>query len=122
MDYTAEIDREKNLYTICVTGDYERPKDAIALQKATNELREKHEINRFLIDYREARITGGTMDAYDSAMAANQTMIPFKFKLAFVYRGDMSVPKFMEDVVVNMGYQLRVFDDIDLAKKWLLGK
>lgn len=40
-------------------------------------------------------------------------------KIALVYSGDLTDHGFMENVAVNRGYRLKVFDQIDKAIEWL---
>ena len=41
------------------------------------------------------------------------------YLIALVYSEILEDHKFMEDVLVNRGYQVRIFDDINKAFKWL---
>jgi hypothetical protein len=122
MEYSEKVDQERNLCTVIVTGVVLRPKDSMVLQHIAKQYRINQGIGRFLFDMRGAIIQGKMMDAFNAAAQATTklNMTSFEYQVALVYQGDMSDHKFMEDVLVNMGYNLRVFDDIDQAKSWLL--
>jgi len=59
------------------------------------------------------------MDIFATGTAPDDECFERDFKIALVYSGDMEDHKFMETVVVNRGYNLSVFPEIDEAILWL---
>ena len=121
MEYTTKFDEINLICTIHVTGQHQRPKDSITLQKFARDFSETHNCQRFLFDFTQANTIGGTMDAYDAGTVPvdpEHNLIRTKFALLF--NGDLTVHKFMEDVAVNRGYMVRVFNDYEQAIAWLM--
>lgn len=121
MEYTAEFDEINLICTVRVTGQHKRPKDSIVLQQFAHDFGEEYDCKRFLFDFTQAQTIGGTMDAYDAGTVPVDTdhkLIRTKFALLF--NGDLADHKFMEDVAVNRGYMVRVFNDCNQAIAWLM--
>ena len=114
MEFTTE-DRE-GYCIVRVVGEHRRPDDSLVILRHTQEISEERGRRRWLIDLTGADTVGGTMGAYE---AGTMPLDP-KQRVALVFSGNLRDHKFMEDVAVNRGYQLRVFDDCDVALAWLL--
>jgi hypothetical protein len=120
MDYSTDYNEAKAVCTVRVWGEHRRPHDSRKLQKVARELRVEHGCSRFLFDMRETRIVSDTISTYQAAAApAAYGMKPGDYRVALVYADGMDDHKFLENVLVNMGYTLRVFGDIDEAVGWL---
>jgi predicted metal-dependent peptidase len=76
-----------------------------------------------LVDHRKAGVAMmRCTDAYDRPKEMEKLGAPRNMRTALVCaEKDMEKFRFMESVSVNRGYQLRIFTDIELAKKWLTG-
>jgi hypothetical protein len=120
MEYTFEHDKERDVCVVRVSGENRRPEDSRVLQQFACDFRAENGCSRFLFDMREATIIGGTMDTYQTGTQPHYNGVPRgASKTALVYSGDMADHKFLETVVSNRGYVLRVFDDYDEAYAWL---
>ena len=120
MEYTFEHDKDEDVCVVRVSGQHRRPEDSIVLQRFARDFGAENKCFRFLFDMREATISGSTVDIYQAGVQPDVDRFPReKYRIALVYSGDTADHKFMEDVVVNRGYILRVFDDYDQARLWL---
>jgi hypothetical protein len=64
------------------------------------------------------------IEAYDVGRAGAALFIGAVDRIAYVVRGGeeaLQVNRFAEDVAVNRGLTVRVFDDEEAARLWLLG-
>lgn len=120
MDYTTEFDETREICTVRVTGRHRRPQDSLTLQQVARDFGDELGCSRFLFDMTEAEIIGGTMDTFETGtVPVDHDHKQTRQRIALLYVGDLADHKFMEDVAVNRGYQLRVFDDRDKAVEWL---
>jgi len=120
MEYTIEFDEVKELCNVHVTGRVKRPEDSQVLQKLARDLGIEHGCQRFLYDMRQAEIIGGTLETYTvGTVPVDTDHTQMRQRIALVYAGDLTDPKFMETVAVNRGYQVRVFDNLENALEWL---
>lgn len=124
MRFSFEHDNQFDLCTIRVTGENRRPVDSIKLLKFAFEYYQKTGCTQFIIDMTQATIIGDTADAYNTGVSPKK--IGFKahgpFKVAIVYSDDLAEHKFIENVLVNRGYNVCIFNDIDEARQWMLPK
>ncbi len=122
MEYAVNEMEGSGIRVIHVSGEHRRPEDSRKLQELALRIRNEEGAKRFLFDMRDAVIMGGTMGAFETGTApAKMGLEAGAFRIALVYAGDLSVHKFMENVVVNRGYVLRVFGQMDEAQEWLKG-
>ena len=119
MKYTVDHDRYRGFCVISVSGEHRRPEDSITLQKLASDIRTKDGCNRFLFDMREADIKGDGIKTFKTGVAPEEKGLDRNFAIALVYSGSMKEHKFMENVLVNRGYNVRVFDHLDTAVEWL---
>ncbi len=82
-----------------------------------------------LADYREASVINlSTFEVYNlpkllSEISSRVETSPYKFKRAVVFAPkDIAIAKLAETVAVNRSQNAKIFEDIDEAKKWLIGK
>lgn len=120
MKYTSKYDETSGICSVRVTGKHKRPKDSLTLQQFAWDFGGERNCQRFLFDMTQAEIIGGTMDTFEAGtIPTDPDHMQVKKKIALAYSGDMTDHKFMENVAVNRGYNLRVFDQIDKALEWL---
>ncbi len=120
MEYKHTYDDQTGVCTVSVFGEHRRPDDSIELQQFARSFREENGCGRFLFDMTEAHITGVNMDMYKIAIEpGNQGFDRDDFKVALLHSGDISEQKFMETVLVNRGYDFRIFNNIRKAYDWL---
>jgi hypothetical protein len=119
MKYIIDRDTNRGFCEVSVSGDLRRPDDSIALQKIALDVRSQKRCNRFLFDMSQAVIKGGLIKAYEVGVAPDEKGLDRNFTIALVYSGDMEEHIFMENVLVNRGYSVRVFDNVNAAIEWL---
>ena len=121
MKHTTEFDTESGICTVFVTGILKRPDDSIKLQRFAREFGSKNNCNLFLFDLRKAEINGSLLDTYTAATVPEDVdKSQVKQKIALVYNDKITEEeKFLENVAVNRGYNLRVFNQLEEAMKWL---
>lgn len=120
MEYTVEYDEANGICTVRVTGKHKRPDDSLALQRFARDFDDERGCKRFLFDMTKAEIIGGTMEMFEiGTVPVDPNHKQKRQKVALVYSGNLDDHKFMENVAVNRGYNLRVFDGIDKAIEWL---
>ena len=120
MDYTTEFDETSGICIVKVTGQHKRPQDSMVLQQLARKISEQLGCHKFLFDMRESEIIADALDTYETGkVPGDLDHTQLRQKVALVYSGDLSTHKFLEDVAVNRGYQLRVFGNMDAALEWL---
>ena len=121
MEYTIKHNEDLGSFMVTVCGEHRRPDDSIVLQELARNTRSESGCSRFLFDMREATIIGSTLDIFCTGTNPVEQKFEHDFRIALVYSGNMHDHNFMENVVVNRGYVLRVFPDIEEATSWLSG-
>ncbi len=121
MKFTTQFDQDNGICTVCVTGKHKRPDDSVKLQKFARDFGQKNNCYYFLFDMTQAEIVGSLLDAYTTGtVPEDEGMNQVKQRIALVYSGEISnEEKFLENVSVNRGYNVRVFNQIEKAKEWL---
>ena len=120
MEHTTEFDKSNGICTIRVVGPHRRPEDSLILQQFARDFGEERDCQRFLFDMTQAQIIAGTMATFDTGtVPVDPDHKQIRQKIALVYSSVTDEHKFLEDVAANRGCQLRVFDEINKATKWL---
>lgn len=120
MEYTTDFDEASGICTIRITGQHKRPQDSLTIQKFTRDFSEERNCKMFLIDMTQAEFIGGTMDIFKTGTFPNdQNHRQVTHKYALLYSEILDDHKFLENVSVNRGYQVRMFDNVDKALEWL---
>ena len=74
----------------------------------------------FLFDMTQAEIVTGTMQAFDTGSPQGELAERLRpFKVAVLYSHLTGHERFLENVAVNRGFRVHVFDKIDKAVEWL---
>ena len=84
----------------------------------------KHQCYRILVDYRGIELIGTVTKIYDvpkkvSKALSKAGLRSHAIKRALVVSGYIEGFRFLETVSITRGQPLRIFQDIDEAKKWL---
>jgi len=87
----------------------------------------KHNCFFILSDYRESTLDLSTLEIYDipkrvSAKTTLSGISEHKLKRAIIAERESENFRFFETVTLNSGQQIKLFDNSDEAKKWLLEK
>ena len=120
MKYTPEFDSTNSICRISVAGKIYCPNDADELKQFARNFFVEHGCYHFLFDFKQAEIVLGTMGAFYTGVPQRemaQALRPFKVAAVVpLITEDLS---FFEDVAINRGFNVHVFDDIDKAIEWL---
>jgi hypothetical protein len=126
MGMDVDIQQEEGFLNVRVTGRF-------SLEEANNglirmfEAVARHGTTRVLVDCRELQGSITTMENFDHASFGAEMIDEFSqrgvskaTRFAYVTVGAFSDPdKFAENVAVNRGLDVRTFDNIDDALRWL---
>lgn len=120
MEYRYDFDQSSGICTVFVSGKHKRPDDSVILQQFAREFGNEHGCSRFLIDMTNAEIIGDFMDTFKTGTVPNDPDYEqIKQKVALLYTRITEDSKFLEDVAVNRGYHIKVFDQLEKAISWL---
>jgi hypothetical protein len=120
VDYRTEFLEDDGICIVRVSGEHIRPDDSQVLRSIAADWVIEKGVNLFLFDLREATIVESTVGAYQAGVdSLPRGVRESDLRAALVYREIRPVEGFLEDVMVNRGYVLKVFDDADDALKWL---
>lgn len=94
------------------------------LTKQTLRLVQQHSCFRVLADLRRASSAVSTLDLFqrarETAQHVSATNIPPSYKRALVVGENIEDPLFFETVSQNREQQVRIFQDMETAKRWLI--
>jgi hypothetical protein len=118
--FTLGFDVSIGVCTIAVTGPHKRPDDSHELLCVAAAAAEEHGCSRFSFDMREAIITGGALETFETANDPEKHGFSRHYRIAAVYPEITGEHYFMGIVGVNRGASaFRVFDDINKAYEWV---
>ena len=126
MPHTIIYNSESHVIEMTVQGELTM-KEAKEITLEASKIAKEQNCFVYFSDYREATVKLSTLEVYElpkiiSDILASSGLNVHKFKRAFVVARDLKVYEFFENVTVNRGQNVRVFYDVDEAKRWLLGK
>lgn len=126
MPYKFCIEEQEGYIRVEVSGERvpgSEEEDAIRVWSCVAEVCEAKKIDRVLGIY---KVTGRLPATAAHAIAFDPARFGWsrRFKLALVNLNEESRldTLFLEDVAVSSGYQIRVFDNEEEARAWLLGQ
>lgn len=121
MKYNIKYNEETAICTIEVSGKVRRPDDSMRLMSVVFKIKDEKGASRFLFDMRKATIISSTITTFETGIAPQaRGIIQEDISVALVYSGDITEHKFMETVLINRGYNIRVTDSMEEALKWLI--
>lgn len=125
MPYTVTIQNELSHLRIDVSGERKfgkKGEDAISVWSQVAEVCREMDINRILAIFRLSGRASSTMGAFQIVESAKGFGWSEKYRLAIVDTNEESRKDnlFIETVAVNYGYTMKVFDNEQEAKEWLL--
>ena len=120
MKYNIKYIEETGICIIEVSGILRRPDDSMKLQEITIDIKSRHNYSRFLFDMRKANIISDTVKTYETGINPMLQGINWDAdRVVLLYTGDMEEHKFLETVLINRGYNIKVTDNIEEAMDWL---
>jgi hypothetical protein len=121
MKYTHRFNGDIDIWTVRITGTFTRPSDAIEIENVVYNLYKELDCNRFLVDMTEAHIVSNTIDTFTAGNPSEDIANTLRtLRVAVLYSELSEDERFLENVVVNRGYMLHVFDKSDEAIEWLV--
>ena len=121
MKYTHEFNGDIEVCTVRVSGIFTRPGDAIEIEKAVYSLYKELAYSRFLVDMTNARIVSSTIDTFVAGNPPGEIASTLRtLRVAVLYSKLSADEQFLENVSVNRGFMLHVFDESDEAIEWLV--
>lgn len=129
MRHTIIYNSETRIIETKVQGDVDMNEIKELLAKLAQLSKEKN-CTLLLGDYREARIKINiALDVFKIIKIASDLFLSSglnarRVKRALVFAKNLDVKwiRYYENVMVNRGYDTKVFSDLDEAKRWLLGE
>lgn len=119
MEYQIEYYPEDAIIQLTVIGEFAR-QDFTEFTKAAITAFEKYQSHRILLDVRQAVSKLTTVDIFNSPKAAQELGISARSKIAVVYQIQSEDYYFFENTSFNRGLNLKLFTDIQAARKWLI--
>ena len=123
MSSSVVYDPSSGLILATVTGAIDkRLMDDLTMQ--TLRLVQQHSCFRVLADIRQASSAVSTIDLFqrarETAQHVSDSNIPSSYKRALVIGDNVEDPRFFETVSQNREQQVRIFHDMEEAKRWLM--
>jgi hypothetical protein len=123
MSNSVVYDSSSGLICVTLVGAIDkRIMDDLTMQ--TLSLVQQHSCFRVLADLRRASSAVSTIDLFqrarETAQHVSATNIPSSYKRALVVGDNVEDPRFFETVSQNREQQVRIFQDIKDAKRWLM--
>ena len=120
MEHNFEFDKDAGICTVCVTGTFTRPRDAVEIEHVVINLHNELGCSRFLVDMTNAHIVSTTFDTFKAGNPPAEISNTLRgFRVAVLYSELTEDDRFLETVAVNRGFTMYVFDENDKAVKWL---
>jgi len=119
MAITTEFEFREGILYVKASGQDESVDDVIGYGQAVIEQAVRHQASRILADETALVYRIGTFDLFASAKVLAENT-PHITQSALVVNPDqVKDAQFFETVAVNRGLDVRMFTDIDQARKWL---
>jgi len=112
---------EKNFLLVTASGFDESLEDTIGYGMAVLEASLEHQCTRVLCDERDLEYRLGTIDTFQLAETAVQAA-PKLARIAIVTEPEnLESASFYETVAKNRGLSVKVFQEMEKARAWLVG-
>jgi len=121
MLYSIKYNKETNCIYVSIEGAFDLSlfdKMAAEVAQYVNE----YGCKRILNDLRQVTPIGSTFDIYSMPKLALEAGVKRNVKRALLVSGSFSQFRFLETVFINQGNIVKLFNDIDNAKRWLYGE
>ncbi len=119
MPYTIEYDKKIDCIYTSMTGEVDL--DTVREYRLdVAQVLQDNNCQRILNDLRQAKLIIPLADMYSFPREVGEGFVGLFPKRALVYRNDEIMLQFFEVTSRNQGLSVRVFDDYDKAKRWLL--
>lgn len=120
MEYTIRYNPKLNCVFCSVTGEIAGWGDIESFAADVSETLSKHSCNRLLNDLRQAPLKMWAVGLYNISDIIERADIPRACKRALVVPSDdIEDYRFFETTANNRGFNVKVFQDMELARSWL---
>ena len=120
MEFNVEYDNVKKLCTVRLFGQYTKQSDTHEVQQTVINTLTRHGCQRVLIDMTQADVSVSIMTIFNAGNPQGKIASHLRdLKSAFLYPEITEKMHFFEDVAVNQGFNVKVFDQMDKALEWL---
>jgi len=120
IEHTNSFDAGAGVCTVLVKGTFRRPESTREMQRLMCNPHSEYQCRHFLFDLTNAVVVAGTLETFEAGSAAPEMEQTIRdFRIAIVYSKLTEDEQLFENVAVNRGYQLHVFDSRDKAIEWL---
>ena len=109
---------DKNIVLIRTSGTYDLDAEIETLKKVAAKLKE-YNCNKCIFDHRETNVIARPMSSYERPAVYEELWDDHSTRGALVVKEINKDLKFLETVVRNRGWVVRIFDDYDKAMEWL---
>ncbi len=117
MAYSADYE----ILLVTVAGKYSISKDTEVAETVISELLEK-KCTKCIVDYRNADFSAETLPTIERSDFYKTQNIPKSITLAAVFKEQSNDARFLETVLRNRGWAIRIFTDFDKAMEWIADK
>ena len=118
MEYQVEYDRRKKIVVTRVAGEL-TTEEAKKIIKKQVKLAREHHCEAFMSDFRDTVLRTSTVDIYYTPKAYEEAGLVNYHRRAFVIRNQQGDYDFLETVLRNAGWNVKMFTDADKAIDWL---
>lgn len=113
-----EYIEDKDIVLLKTSGTYELEAEVETLKKMASKLRE-HNCGKCIFDHRETNVIARTMKSYERPGIYEELWGDHTIRAAVVFREIDEDAKFLENVCRNRGWNVKIFEDYDIAIDWL---
>jgi hypothetical protein len=109
---------DKDIVLLRTSGTYNLEAEVKTFKKTLLKLKE-HDFNRCIVDHRETNVITDIVKSYEHSALFEQIWGDHSLRVANVVKELNEDFQFLETVVRNRGWNVRIFDDYDAAIGWL---
>jgi len=118
MEYSIRFDGKEQIISVSVKGELNLSSLKGMAADVAKSVKE-NDCNRILNDLRNAKPTNRILDIYKMPESVDKIGVEKTIKRALLVEGDPNEYHFLETVFVNQGHRVKLFTDIEIARKWL---
>jgi hypothetical protein len=119
MSWTIEYNSDLKIVLV-KSGGIWTPEQDMDMLEALRKSSDEHKCLSLLIDHRGCTMDFGFMSIYNRPEVYEKLQFPKDVKAALIFNKIVDDNLFFENVCVNRGFNVKIFDNYDLAMKWLI--
>ena len=117
--HVFEYDPENRVLVVSVSGEMDNSTFPEAAKTLWDEL-DKHKCDRALIDHLDFTISDSVIEIYDRPKELIDVSGGRRLKMAGLVKEMDTNYRFIENIYVNRGFNVRIFTDREDAMRWLI--